>query len=157
MAVESLAAGLEREHREIDAGIAAFVAALDAGRTEPEPLNRAAQALRRHIYLEERFLLPPLAAAGLVAPVLVMLREHGQIWRSLDAVQAQLDSGTDRTALRQRVRELTVQLQHHNLKEERILYPESDRALTGPAQEELRAFLDAGDLPEGWVCERARS
>ena len=43
----SLAATLEREHHEIDAGIAAFTAApADRG-----PLTRAVGALRRHIYL----------------------------------------------------------------------------------------------------------
>jgi len=28
------------------------------------------------------FLFPPLRDAGMVAPVFVMLREHGQMWRA---------------------------------------------------------------------------
>jgi hypothetical protein len=68
---------LEREHREVDEGIEAFADGPPAGQRDRKPLIRAIHALRRHIYLEEVFLSPPLRAAGLVAPVLVMLREYG--------------------------------------------------------------------------------
>lgn len=59
MEIESLAAALEREHHEIDAGIAAFTAAPG----DWQPLARAIRALRRHIYLEEEFLFPLLREA----------------------------------------------------------------------------------------------
>ncbi|HEY3459830.1 MAG TPA: hypothetical protein VGL52_03315 [Casimicrobiaceae bacterium] len=36
--------------------------------------------LRRHAYVEHEILLPPLMKAGLVMPVLVMKREHAQMW-----------------------------------------------------------------------------
>ncbi|MGH3292466.1 MAG: hemerythrin domain-containing protein [Trebonia sp.] len=76
METESLAAALEREHHDIDQGIAAFTASPG----DPHPLVRAARALRRHIYLEEEFLFPPLGEAepALRAPVFVMLREHAR-------------------------------------------------------------------------------
>ncbi|MDR0345609.1 MAG: hypothetical protein LBI49_21355 [Nocardiopsaceae bacterium] len=45
---------------------------------------------------------------------------------------------------------------HHNLKEEKILHPRADAALPAAAAGRLRAFLDSGRLPEGWVCLRAR-
>lgn len=54
---------LERDHREIDAGIAAFIEQLDAGRPQPEPLAATLEALRRHIYLEEVLLFPPIREA----------------------------------------------------------------------------------------------
>ncbi|HET7045217.1 MAG TPA: hemerythrin domain-containing protein, partial [Gaiellaceae bacterium] len=56
----TLAAALEREHREIDAGIEAFdvESAENGGRVES--LTGAISALRRHIYLEEAFLFPAL-------------------------------------------------------------------------------------------------
>ena len=59
MTTESLAAALQREHHEIDAGIERFLRAGDVG-----ALTRAVRALRRHIYFEEEFLFPPLAGAG---------------------------------------------------------------------------------------------
>src|SRR5579884_3347854 len=86
----TLAAALEREHREIDRGIEAFLAARAEDRAETKPLTEAIAALRRHIFLEEEFLFPPLREAGMVAPVFVMLREHGEIWDTIDTLQAQL-------------------------------------------------------------------
>ena len=146
----SLAAALEREHQEIDAGIAAFTAA-PADRRQ---LTRAIGALRRHIYLEEEFLFPLLREAepGLTAPVFVMLREHAQIWGMLDALERDPDPGAQ-PALCKR---LTVHLLHHNLKEEKVLYPRADEDLSTAAAGRLRAFLGSGNLPEGWVCIRAR-
>ena len=144
METESLAEALEREHHEIDAGIAAFTAAPGDRR----PLARAIGALRRHIYLEEEFLFPLLheAEPGLAAAVFVMLREHAQIWDTLDSLERGAGS---RPAHGKR---LTVQLLHHNLKEEKILYPRADDLLPPAAAERLRVFLSTGELPDGWVC-----
>jgi iron-sulfur cluster repair protein YtfE (RIC family) len=150
----SLAAALEREHHEIDAGIAAFT----AGPGDRQPLTRAIGALRRHIYLEEEFLFPLLREAEprLAAPVFVMLREHAQIWATLEALEHELDTGM--STGHGLCRQLTVRLLHHNLKEEKILYPRADGALQPAAAERLREFLSSADLPGGWVCMlKARS
>lgn len=150
METGSLAAALEREHHEIDQGIAAFTAAPG----DPRPLIRAIRALRRHIYLEEEFLFPLLGEAepGLRAPVFVMLREHAEIWATLEALEREPAPGTALVLFRQ----LTVRLLHHNLKEERVLYPRADDVLPPAAAGRLRAFLSTGELPEGWVCVKAR-
>jgi iron-sulfur cluster repair protein YtfE (RIC family) len=150
MKTESLAAALEREHHEIDEGIAAFTAAPG----DPQPLTRAIRALRRHIYLEEEFLFPLLGEAepGLRAPVFVMLREHAQIWATLDALEREPATGAALVLCRQ----LIVRLLHHNLKEEKVLYPRSDDALSPAAGSRLRAFLGSAELPQGWVCAKAR-
>jgi regulator of cell morphogenesis and NO signaling len=150
MESDLLAAALEREHREIDEGIAAFTASPG----NPQPLIRAIRALRRHIYLEEEFLFPLLGEAqpALRAPVFVMLREHAQIWAALDALELEPGGSTGHALCRQ----LASQLLHHNLKEERVLYPRADDVLLPAAAERLRAFLGSGDLPRGWVCVKAR-
>lgn len=154
MRVESLAEALERDHSEIDEGIQAFNAGPRADGADRAALTRAAQALRRHIYLEEKFLFPPLRTAGLAAPVLVMLREHVQIWATLDLLQRELDSGDPRQA-QTLGRQLAIQLQHHNVKEERVLYPQADVVLAPAEVERLRTFLEVGELPEGWTCAKA--
>lgn len=149
MGPDSLAAALEREHQEIDAGIAAF----SASPGNPQPLARAIRALRRHIYLEEEFLFPLLGEAEpeLRDPIFVMLHEHGRIWGALDALEREPADGTALV----RCRQLAALLLHHNLKEERVLYPRADDALPpGPAGR-LRAFLGSARPPEGWVCARA--
>jgi regulator of cell morphogenesis and NO signaling len=84
----TLADVLQGEHREIDDGINAFVAGSDERATES--LCRAVAALRRHIYVEEERVFPALREQGLFAPVLVMLREHGQLWDALDRIEGLL-------------------------------------------------------------------
>jgi iron-sulfur cluster repair protein YtfE (RIC family) len=146
---ETLAVALEREHREIDGGIEAF---LDGSADGAEALSRATRALRRHIYLEEAFLFPPLREAGMVAPIFVMLREHGELWRTMEEIERE-EAGSD--ALRGLCRQLLAQLEKHNSKEEPILYPHADSVLTASAGAELRAFLQTGGMPGGWVCSGA--
>lgn len=84
----SLTPLLEREHHEMDAGIEAFLEGLAQNEIRDQERPRSVGALRRHIYLEEEFLFPPLRASGLIPLVLVMLHEHGEIWGTLDAVEA---------------------------------------------------------------------
>lgn len=156
MQTESLALALQREHQEIDAGIDAYTAA-DHG---PEALSRAIGALRRHIYLEEEFLFPLLRQAepGLTAPILVMLREHAEIWPLLNELDRGAADGPGPDGPGPGlVRQLTTRLLHHNLKEERVLYPRADAVLSASDADRLRAFLASGALPAGWVCLRARS
>jgi DUF438 domain-containing protein len=150
-----LASALEREHREIDRGIEAFLAADSEGGNRLEALRRAIEALRRHIFLEEEFLFPPLREAGMVAPVFVMLREHGEIWDTLDAVDAQLRADTADGVVDEACRTLLAQLEKHNAKEEPILYTQADAVLTPAASAGLKAFLAAGRTPDGWACAQA--
>lgn len=165
--MESLSTALTREHRTIDAGIETFVAGLDGGVVDPRPLLTAVEALRRHIYLEEVFLFPPIREAGLVMPVLVMLREHGALWRLMDTLTEILDGtapvptddqhddpADDR--LLPLCRELLAQLEQHNSKEEPVIYPHADSDLTDDAAAALAAFLRAGSLPSEWTCEAVR-
>ena len=147
---------LEKEHHEIDAGIEQFTAAATSGGSPTEPLLQALAALRRHIYLEEEFVFPPLRAAGMVPPVFVMLREHGEIWTTMDAIVAELAGGLGPEATVATCQRLLEQLQAHNAKEEPIIYPQADAVLDGDSQERLRAFVASGEMPEGWVAERAR-
>lgn len=152
---DTLAAALEREHHEIDRGIEAFLVGRAEGQPQTEPLARAIEALRRHIFLEEHFVFPPLRDAGLVAPIFVMLREHGEIWDTLDVLDAQLIANPDAAAMSEICDKLLEQLARHNAKEEPILYSQTDAVLTTAAGADLRAFLAAGRRPDRWVCAQA--
>jgi regulator of cell morphogenesis and NO signaling len=155
MTTGTLAVALEREHRAIDRGIEAFLAGRVEGRSETKPLKEAMGALRRHIFLEEEFLFPPLREAGLVAPVFVMLREHGEIWATMDAIDAHLGTDAGGSSMAELCLTLLAQLEGHNSKEEPILYPKADAVLTATASADLKAFLAAGRIPAGWVCANA--
>src|SRR5450759_3691787 len=111
-----LGAALEREHREIDQGIEAFTSGRAEGDGQVESLTRAMQALRRHIYLEEELLFPSMSSA-LAIPMSVMLREHGEIWRTLDALESQLSEGDPTDSVLGTCRALMSQLDVHNSKE----------------------------------------
>ena len=151
MRADTLAAALEREHREIDRGIAVFL----AGPAETEPLTRALEALRRHIFLQEEFLFGPLREAGMLAPVFVMLREHGEIWDTIDTLEAQLEADPAGAAVSEICEQLLAQLERHNAKEEPILYPQADDVLSNAASASFEAFLTAGAMPVGWICAQA--
>lgn len=153
--METLGSALEREHREIDGGIESYTAALTAGTNDTEPLVRATEGLRRHIYLEEEFLFPPLREAGMTMPIFVMLREHGELWRTMDSLQALLGDDTAPETMLDACRELLALLDAHNSKEEPIIYTQADTVLDAEASTELLAFLDEGRMPEGWVCAQA--
>ena len=157
MADDTLAAALLREHREIDEGIETFTSGRAKGPADSGPLTRAIAALRRHIYLEEEFLFPPLRGAGMIAPIFVMLREHGEMWKTLDALEEQLAKDDGAVSALPLCDQLVPQIQAHNAKEEPILYSQADAVLDDVAADQLRAFLDSGRMPQGWVCERARS
>lgn len=148
MNATTLRAALEREHREIDGGIEAFIAAPDS----PALVIRSMEGLRRHIYLEEEFLFPPLREAGMMVPIMVMLREHGELWRTMEALEQLLADQAEPAATLDRCRDLLAQLDRHNSKEEPIIYPRADEVLAEQASAELSAFLNDGRMPEGWVC-----
>lgn len=158
----SLAEALTAEHESIDAGIEAFVAQADGGAVTDwaAPLQEAMRALRRHIYLEEEVAFPRLRKGPLMMPIMVMLREHGEIWRAMDELDAQLaspdaDSEPVRSELVAGCNKMLALLEEHNAKEEPIIYPHLDTDMDWVAQAHLRELIEEGTLPEGWVCERA--
>jgi regulator of cell morphogenesis and NO signaling len=158
MVEDAIAALLEREHHDVDRSLEQFISAPDVSGEHATQLQEAITALRRHIYLEEQYLFPALREDGLLPPVLVMLREHGQIWQTLDLLEEQLRTDPVASLARDSCRRLLVQLLHHNLKEERILYPRADDALTTPQATNLIQFLTTGGcMPTGWTCAKAQA
>lgn len=155
MADEVLSLVLERDHREIDAGISIFIEQLDGDHVQPEPLAATLKALRRHIYLEEVLLFPPIREAGVVMPIIVMMREHGELWRTMDTLTDLLAHGADSERLRGICHQLLGQLDQHNSKEESIIYPHADTDLPPQVSAEVARFIQRGRLPEGWICQAA--
>ncbi|MDV3124116.1 hemerythrin domain-containing protein [Mycobacterium sp. 21AC1] len=147
-----LGATLEREHRTIDDAILRFVDAGPSAATREQhiALLDAVAVLRRHIYLEEQYLFPPLRAAGLVGPVMVMVHEHALMWPLLDQIE-RLVADRDFDNAAQQCRNLLEMLNSHNMKEERILYPQADTLPQGDL-DELAELLSTAELPAGWVC-----
>lgn len=152
---DTLADALKREHEDIDAGITAFRTGLEGGSPPVETMLAALEAHRRHIYLEEAMLFPPLRAGGLFAAILVMLREHGQMWNLMDELQPLVEAGGTDPAVPELCERFVALIDAHNLKEEATIYSRADDLLQAPATAELREFMAAGTMPDGWVCEHA--
>lgn len=154
-ATGSLRAAFEREHRQIDDVV---LAATDTAgdRYDGRQLSAALHTLRRHIYAEEELMFPALRDAGLVGPVLVMLREHGEMWALLDTIDELVGADDGGEAVAAACASLFDLLRRHNPKEEAMLYPQVDALLDAESASVLRQLLLAGDLPAGWRCQHQR-
>jgi uncharacterized protein (DUF2249 family) len=102
-----------------------------------------ARGLARHIRFEDEILFPEFEArSGMgpeAGPTAVMRQEHRRIEELLDAIGRAIgEPGSEADALR---RELHLVLGDHNVKEEEILYPATDRLLSEVERDELVARI----------------
>jgi iron-sulfur cluster repair protein YtfE (RIC family) len=133
---------LGSDHRRLDAMLAEVKRALAAGRLEwaRARFGDFRRGLERHIEVEEEVLFPgieqlPGAPGG--GPIQVMRGEHEELRRLLVEVADHLVEGGGELRAAP-MAALTALIFAHNGKEERVLYPEIDRAAPGAAMlEEL--------------------
>jgi iron-sulfur cluster repair protein YtfE (RIC family) len=137
---------LGADHRRLDALLADAKRLLGAGDLPGAAARFGAfrSGLERHIVAEEEILFPAFGSlTGLsgAGPVQVMRAEHAEIRRLLADVASTLgsDAGERPTS---ELAALTALLYAHNGKEERILYPATDRAARAAGSlDELLAAL----------------
>lgn len=124
----------ETDHRRLDEIYGKFQEEYQAGQWKEaaSDFKEFRLGLKRHIKAEEEILFPAfeektgMADAG---PTFVMRMEHKDIQDYLDRVLEGAEAGdADRT--RDAAHQLTGILADHNMKEEHILYPESDSFLS---------------------------
>ncbi len=124
----------QTDHRRLDAIVERFRDAVDAARWEQasRDFREFSLGLRRHIQAEEEILFPlfeqktGMTDAG---PTFVMKMEHKEIKEFLDKILAAAD-GKDASRALETLNALINILTDHNMKEEHILYPESDGFIT---------------------------
>ncbi|MEB2345414.1 MAG: hemerythrin domain-containing protein [Deltaproteobacteria bacterium] len=120
-----------RDHRRLDALLADAKRALAAGEpARATPLFTAfREGLERHIVAEEEILFPAFEElTGVTAgPTRVMCAEHVDIRKLLGEIASRLEQGSE-GGYTTPLASLTALLYAHNGKEERILYPATDRA-----------------------------
>lgn len=143
------------DHQEVDGILRDFEASLEAGWPDPELLEQFEARLRRHMYWEEEILFPAVEGHGLQGPIAVMIAEHGEICRSIAAIQRGLQEGEGQDRLERHLRDLKETLVVHNGKEEGILYPTADEVL-GAVARDMVAQVSAAYPPEGWTCRAGR-
>jgi regulator of cell morphogenesis and NO signaling len=125
---------LQADHRRLDGLMGACKAKVEAGDVESARALFAEfrTGLMRHIKIEEGLLFPEFeSATGLSregGPTGVMRYEHAEIIRLLDSVHELFEGARPAADEFERLRSSLVALLHeHNQKEERILYPMTDR------------------------------
>jgi uncharacterized protein (DUF2249 family) len=98
--------------------------------------------LKRHIRFEEEILFPTfeehVGISPAEGPTRVMRDEHREIERLLEAIGHAFSGGAAALALREDLRTLLGQ---HNLKEEHVLYPGTDRCLDPEERDALVARI----------------
>lgn len=158
----ALAAAMTKEHDEIDAVFdesAVPPPGTPAADWVPQ-LSAGLRALRRHIYIEEEIVFPPLRQGALQMPIMVMLTEHGEMWRRMEDLERLLarddvDAEPTRSQVAADCAALMELLVSHNRKEEPVIYPHMDADLDAPTRERAEEYLATGALPDGWAPDRA--
>jgi iron-sulfur cluster repair protein YtfE (RIC family) len=134
---------LQADHRQLDGIMEACKAAAASGDL-PTAAARFAEfreGLLRHIRIEEEMVFPAFEGAsglGEGGPTAVMRYEHAEIQRLLGLTAEILVGAAPDAAELESLRSALVALLHeHNVKEERILYPMTDRMLPPPQRLDL--------------------
>jgi len=101
--------------------------------------------LRRHIRFEEELLFPEFEAkagfSSAMGPTAVMRDEHREILECLGRIEGAIGDGASSVdSLRHALHSV---LGNHNLKEENVVYPGTDQALTADERDALVARIQA--------------
>lgn len=144
MALDTVMEYLMTDHRRLD-GIMETCRDLAAAGNMSAAASKFTEfrkGLMRHIKIEEGLLFPEFeTATGLdrsSGPTGVMRHEHAEIIRLLDLIQDVFESDKPAAAEFESLRSaVAALLSEHNGKEERILYPMTDRMVPGPRLRDL--------------------
>jgi iron-sulfur cluster repair protein YtfE (RIC family) len=136
---------LTRDHRRLDSILADVKRRLAAGDLSGASVgfSEFRGGLERHMDAEEEVLFPAFdAVTGAPAgPTHVMRQEHAELRRLMAEVTGSLARGGEKGHVTP-LAALTARIYAHNGKEERILYPASDRAIGEATLEELVRRLE---------------
>lgn len=142
---------LQKQHRQIDAGIRGIV----DGNGSYAALMQSLKLLYLHIYVEETFLFPPLEEFGITMPVFVMKKEHGEMWPYMQVLGEACEARPPMGTLHDTALSLFRLLQVHNPKEEEVVYTSADRLVEEQPDQPWLESLNTTEIPDGWTCAMA--
>lgn len=153
----SVGALLERDHERIDLLLTDFAGSLSNAAPDVETFTAAAHALRHHIYVEEEFHFPTVLEHGFEVQMLILIREHGQIWDALDKIETMLaDPAVPLEHTMSAWRDFEFILAEHNRKEESLAYPAGDDLLPGRiGRTRCRTAAQRRKAPRLGVCDES--
>lgn len=131
---------LKADHHRLDQLLEETLAALERGDLGQLRVRfpEYARHLRDHMRFEEEFMFPVVerVLCNAEGPVCVMRRDHQELSDRLVGMAAALYIGAI-DAFRDELLSLTLSLENHNGREERVLYPAIDRLLDDGARAQL--------------------
>ena len=90
-----------------------------------------------------------------MGPIMVMLKEHGELWDLLDRLEQQVAASASSAEIAATWTQAATLLEAHNVKEEQILYPSGDKIIDTDTAADVHDALVNEATPEGWVCQMA--
>ncbi|TWP35822.1 hemerythrin domain-containing protein [Leekyejoonella antrihumi] len=148
---------LEQDFPAIERGINDFLALRGGMVAATAAVRGAIEALRRHIYVEHEFVLPPLQRAGKNGPVVAMSSDHLELWRTMDEMEQSLADGSSPKTQQQTCQILRAELDQHMSREDPIVFRHVAEVLTAQDEDDLRDGIENAVLPPGWVCSDVRT
>ncbi len=138
---------LGKDHRHCDEVFAALEQHVDANQWEAAnaAMTTFSTAMTAHFAMEEQALFPAFeqATGSSSGPTAVMRGEHVQIRSILEQLGNALKR-RDAAEFLGEAETLNIMLQQHNMKEEGILYPMTDRVLADDQHAILDAMINIG-------------
>lgn len=145
--METISRHLGTDHKRCDGFFAQAETAVAATLWTNAELAMSAfcEALERHFAMEEQVLFPEFeeAMGSREGPTAVMRMEHRQM-REILAVLNECLARRDADGFLGYSETLNTLMQQHNMKEEGILYPMTDRVLNGRQESIIGAMREAG-------------
>lgn len=149
---ESLEQALNEDFPAIEAGIRDFLALHGGEEAATESLRTSIAALRRHIYIEQEFVLSHLQRAGDAGPVRAMSADHQDLWFTMDRMEQVLADDAAPRVQQETCRILMAQLDEHSSREDPVVFKHIAEVLTPADEAALRDAMAHATLPVGWSC-----
>jgi hypothetical protein len=146
----------QHAHHRAEGFLMDFQEGLEEGTVDDALLERAAQSIRQHMYVEEELLFP-LVEARLAAPIADLQDDHGRVMDLLAEVRTLIGEGATVPPLQQAATRLMNFLAAHSAKEDMGVYPDLVDLLGVARTRALLADADGADPGPGWVCRRRRA
>jgi len=146
--MQTISAYMQQNHRDCDELFVRVEASASEGNWDDvaRHFDDYNNSVERHLVMEEQVLFPAFEAAtgNTEGPTVIMRMEHEQMRGLLKVLKSCLDS-QDQQQFLGLTETLMMLTQQHNMKEEQMLYPMTDQALSDGAAvlAEMRAVGDA--------------
>ncbi len=146
----------QHAHHRAEGWLMDFQEELGQGKVERGLLERVAESIRQHMYVEEELLFP-LAGKQLAEPIADLQEDHGRITDLIGDVRALVGQAAALPRIQTETSRLMNFLAAHSAKEDMGVSPDLV-ALLGPARTQvLLKEADAAAPAAGWVCLRRRA